>query len=68
MKKILVICSLVVMIACHSNGSSKIDNKKLDNDANVQNVNGNIPDTTNSVDINSHKKDASDTVKDSSNK
>ena len=67
MKNIVIIAAIVCAVsACKSSGTKKIDNTKIDNEAGVPNVNGNIPDTTNAIDLNTHKKDSSvinDTVK-----
>ena len=63
MKKISFILSLsVLLFACES---KKTSNEKMGEDVNptpsvgVDNVNGNIPDTTNTINLSTHKVDSS---------
>ena len=66
MKRMMLIIGLVSVISgCNSSDKKKTDDTKTDNQVGVQNVNGNIPDTTNAMNINTHKKDSSGTGKDS---
>jgi hypothetical protein len=66
MKKILVGTAIVFLIAgCNSNDKKKAIDEKTDNQAGVENVNGNIPDTSNAINLNTHKKDSSGTHADS---
>jgi hypothetical protein len=52
MKKLLVITGILIAVsACNSNDKTKED-IETPNKAGVQNVNGNIPDTTNAIDLN----------------
>ena len=58
MKNILIIAGLIFSLsACSSAGTKKVDDKKLNDDAGVSNVNGNIPDTTNAINLNTHIKE-----------
>ncbi len=41
---------------------TKAIGEKTENPADIQNVNGNIPDTTNAIDIGTHKKDSAVTT------
>lgn len=66
MKKILAICLLFAAAfpACKSN-NNKDKKTETYREVNVKNVNGNIPDTTNAIDLGT-KKDTSSVMKDSS--
>ena len=56
---------MIFLIAgCKSNDKKAVD-KKTDNQAGVENVNGNIPDTSNAINLDTHKKDSSGTHADS---
>ena len=68
MKRIMLIIGLVSVISgCNSNDKKKTDQTKTENQVGVENVNGNIPDTTNAINLSSQKKDSTgmhaDTVK-----
>jgi hypothetical protein len=63
MKKIVVIALSVVMFSCSSNDKKTTEESKTPNEAGVQNANGNIPDTTNAINLSTHKTDT--TQKDS---
>ena len=59
MKRMMLIIGLVsVILGCNSSDKKKTDETKTDNQVGVQNVNGNIPDTTNAINLNSQKKDS----------
>ncbi len=67
MKKVIfpIILSALV-VGCNSNEEkTKIDDPKSENVVGVPNTNGNIPDTTNSINLSTHKKDSATTPKDS---
>ncbi|HUS02993.1 MAG TPA: hypothetical protein VMY77_14745 [Chitinophagaceae bacterium] len=56
MKKILVVIAAAAFIfSCASKDDKTTEETK--NEAGVQNVNGNIPDTTNAIDLSTSKKD-----------
>lgn len=67
MKKIIFIALSALIFSCASKDEkttgAKTDSTK--NEAGVQNVNGNIPDTTNAINLSTHKNDSAQ-VKDSS--
>ena len=61
MKKLLVIIAAsVVIFSCASKEEETTGETK--NEAGVQNVNGNIPDTTNAIDLSTSKKDSAQSV------
>ena len=52
MKKIFFLFSIAAIVSCNSDGSnSSADDTTSVNKTGVQNVNGNIPDTTNSINV-----------------
>ena len=63
MKKILTLCVLVAstFFACNNKKSNSKAGKDADTykQVPVPNVNGNIPDTSNSIDLNTNKTDSS---------
>lgn len=63
MKKIVIGASVLFILSCNSE-EKKVEETKDKNEAGVQNVNGNMPDTTNAIDLNTHKTDSA-VVKDS---
>jgi hypothetical protein len=66
MKRMVLIIGLVSLISgCNSSGKKKADETKTDNPTGVQNVNGNIPDTTNAINLSTQKKDSASMRKDS---
>ena len=66
MKKIMVIIGIVYVVSgCNSADRKKTDDTKTYNQSGVQNVNGNIPDTTNAIDLSTHKKDSTGKLADS---
>jgi hypothetical protein len=56
MKKILAALLLISAISCNSNNSNTTTSDSTTNVKPVQNVNGNIPDTTNGADITGKQK------------
>lgn len=60
-----IIGIVFVIYGCNSNGTKKADDTKTYNQTGVQNVNGNIPDTTNAIDLSTHKKDSTGKPSDS---
>jgi hypothetical protein len=59
MKRMMLIIGLVSVVwGCNSNDKKKTDDTKTDIQVGVQNVNGNIPDTTNVMKLSTHKKDS----------
>ena len=64
MKKTLVIIIFpLFVLSCNSHKKNTQD-EKSQNEVGIQNVNGNLPDTTNAINLSTHKKDSS-AVKDS---
>ena len=52
MKKILFVFSIVALVSCNSDGNnSATDDSTSVNKSGVQNANGNLPDTTNSINV-----------------
>ena len=63
MKKTLIMIALSqVMYSCSSNEKKTTDANK--NEVGVQNNNGGIPDTTNTINLSTHKKDTAQKSKD----
>jgi hypothetical protein len=56
MKKLLTIVAIFGIISCHSNSSNNSSADSITDIKPVQNVNGNIPDTTNAADITGSRK------------
>ncbi len=57
MKNIVIIAMVFCFAsACNSN-KKKTEEVKTNTEVGIPNVNGNIPDTTNAIDITTHKKD-----------
>jgi hypothetical protein len=65
MKKILIATVSLMLLSCGSNDSKTTEDTKSKNEVGVQNVNGGIPDTTNAIDLSTHKKDTTMNAKDS---
>lgn len=59
MKKLLVIIAASAFIFSCSSKEEETTTEGTKNEAGVQNVNGNIPDTTNSIDLSTSKDSAS---------
>ncbi len=64
MKKILVIGMFFTVISCNSKKEDEVDDSNA-NQPGVLNVNGNMPDTTNSINIDNNKTDSATISKDS---
>ena len=64
MKQILVVAATLAIVACSSNSSDKKDDvsEKSENQPGIQNVNGNIPDTTNAINLDKSKTDSSNNL------
>jgi hypothetical protein len=59
MKRMMIIIGLISFTyGCNSDNKKKTDETKTDTEVGVQNVNGNIPDTTNAINLRSQKKDS----------
>jgi uncharacterized protein YcfL len=66
MKKTLIIIALLqVMFSCSSNEKKTTDDSQNQIEVGVQNNNGGIPDTTNAINLSTHKKDTVNNSKDS---
>ena len=66
MKRMIIIIGLVsVILGCNSGDEKKTDETKTDSQVGVQNVNGNIPDTTNAIKLSTDKNDSAGMRKDS---
>lgn len=63
MKNILIVAFAFIIFSCNSNDSKTSEDTNTKNEVGVQNVNGGIPDTTNAINLSTHKKDT--TMKDS---
>ena len=69
MKRMIIIIGLVsVILGCTSSDEKKTDETKTDSQVGVQNVNGNIPDTTNAIKLSTDKNDSAGIRKDSASK
>ncbi len=66
MKKIFALALASVIFSCDSNDKkTTTEETQNKNEVGVQNVNGNIPDTTNAIDLSTNKKDTTMNSKDS---
>lgn len=57
MKFIFIPLFVFTFFSCTSNSSKSVEDTGSKIETGVQNVNGNIPDTTNSINLSTHKKD-----------
>jgi len=64
MKKIFIAAIVLSLFSCQSNETTTEDTKN-NNQVGVPNVNGNIPDTTNTINLSTQKKDTVVNSKDS---
>ncbi len=65
MKKTLIIIALLqVMYSCSSNEKKTTEDSQTQNEVGVQNNNGGIPDTTNAINLSTHKTDTTQKSKD----
>lgn len=65
MKKIFILVFASVFFSCNSNDRKTTEDTKNKHVVGVPNVNGNIPDTTNAINLSTHKKDTTMRSKDS---
>lgn len=65
MKKLFVATLTLILFSCGSNDKKPTEDKSK-NEVGIQNSNGNLPDTTNAINLSTHKKDTTMSVKDSS--
>ena len=65
MKKIFIVTIVSVLFSCNSNDKKTTEDTKSKNEVGVQNENGGIPDTTNAINLSTHKKDTTMKSKDS---
>ena len=58
MKKLFFIIALFpVIFSCTSNNKKTTEDSKSPSEVGVQNANGNLPDTSNAINLSTHKKD-----------
>jgi hypothetical protein len=57
-RMMLIICLVSFISGCNSSDTKKTDDTKTDSEVGVQNVNGNIPDTTSAIKLSTDKKDS----------
>lgn len=57
MKKILIAASTLLIFSCTSSDKKTMEDSQHNNEVGVQNPNGIIPDTTNAINLSTHKKD-----------
>ncbi len=57
MKKIFIGVIALIAFSCGSNEKETTEDTKTNNQVGVPNVNGNIPDTTNAINLSTQKKD-----------
>jgi hypothetical protein len=66
MKKYLLIITFITLVySCNNSDKTTTEETQNKNEVGVQNVNGNIPDTTNAIDLSTNKKDTTMNSKDS---
>ena len=65
MKKIFIIGLMFTFFGCNSKDDKVTDDSKTKNEVGVQNDTGGIPDTTNAINLSTHKKDTVQKLKDS---
>ncbi len=63
MKKIFIAVISLIVFSCSSNDKKTTEDKSK-NEVGVQNDNGGVPDTTNAINLSTHKKDTVQNVKD----
>ncbi|MEO7800388.1 MAG: hypothetical protein ABIR81_00220 [Ginsengibacter sp.] len=67
MKKLLALVVFVSAISCNAKEDEVTDDASQ-NQPGIENVNGNIPDTTNSINLDNNKTDSATVMKDSTKK
>lgn len=65
MKKLFIIGLTFTFFSCNSKDDKVTDDSKTKNEVGVQNDTGGIPDTTNAINLSTHKKDTVQKLKDS---
>ena len=65
MKKMVIAAFSLLIFGCNSNDKKTTEDTKSTNEVGVQNVNGNLPDTTNAINLSTQKKDTTMNPKDS---
>ena len=65
MKKIFIVAIVFTIFSCTSGDKTTVDGTKNSNQIGVPNVNGNIPDTTNAINLSTLKNDTTAKSKDS---
>lgn len=66
MKKIFLLTAVTAIIySCSSNDEKIKKNADTNNQVGVQDGTGNVPDTTNAINLSTHKKDTTQNAKDS---
>ena len=58
MKRIIIAAIVLVQFSCHSKDQNVTNDSKNNNEVGVQNGNGGIADTTNAINLSTHKKDS----------
>ncbi len=66
MKKLLAIALVLSVLSCNSKKETEVD-ESSQNQPGIQNVNGNMPDTANSINLDNNKTDSATVKKDSIN-
>lgn len=65
MKNILIVAFALIIFSCNANDKTTTEDTSTKNEVGVQNDNGGIPDTTNAINLSTHKKDTTMKSKDS---
>lgn len=63
MKKVLALGLFITVISCNSKKDEEVDDASQ-NQPGIENVNGNMPDTTNSINLDKNKTDSATVIKD----
>ncbi len=65
MKKIFIATAALIICSCNSNDKKTTEDTNDQNQVGVPNTDGTIPDTTNAINLSTHKKDTTQGSKDS---
>ena len=65
MKKVFFAAFILIIFSCNSNEKKTTEDTSTKNEVGVQSDNGGIPDTTNAINLSTHKKDTTMNSKDS---
>ena len=65
MKNILIVAFGFIIFSCNTSDKKTTEDTSTKNEVGVQNDNGGIPDTTNAINLSTHKKDTTMKPKDS---